>query len=679
MGARNKDAIYRRILELREQINYHNYLYYVLDSPEISDEAYDALFRELKELEEKHPEFVTPDSPTQRVGFKPLDKFESVSHAVPMLSLENAMRETDLIEFKNRITKLLGVDDVEYVAEPKIDGLAVELVYENGAFVRGSTRGDGYTGEDVTLNLKTIKSIPLVLFGPPEAPPVPSRLDVRGEVYMDVDDFENLNKEREKNGEPPFANPRNAAAGSLRQLDPNITATRPLKIFCYGVGLVEGHTFKTQWEVLQTLKKWGLRVNPHVKKCSGIEEVVRFCRDFQEIRHTLPYGTDGVVVKVNDLAQQSILGEKTRAPRWAIAYKFPAEEAVTRLIDIEVQVGRTGALTPVAILEPVNVGGVTVRRATLHNQDEIERKDIRIGDTVIVKRAGDVIPEVVRVVKEKRKGTEKPFKMVEKCPVCGSKVFKLPDESIFRCLNVRCPAQIKGSIVHFASKGAMDIDGLGEKIVSLFVDKGFLKDISDIYRLKDRAEELEKLEGFGKKSVSNLLNAVEASKKPTLARFLYALGIRHVGEHMAHILAEEFGSLKRIMSASLDELMAINGIGEKVAHSIYHYFRNPENLKLIEDLFQLGIEVIEEKPVEQETPLEGKTFVFTGALSSMTRGEASQKVKELGGRVSNSVSKKTDFVVVGENPGSKYEKAKKLGVTVLSEEEFLRLLEQGRE
>ncbi|HDM76348.1 MAG TPA: NAD-dependent DNA ligase LigA, partial [Deltaproteobacteria bacterium] len=407
----DKDAVSKRIQELREQINYHNYLYYVLDSPEISDEAYDALFRELKELEEKYPEFITPGSPTQRVGFKPLDKFETVTHAVPMLSLENAMKESELVEFKNRICKLLGVDDVEYVAEPKIDGLAVELVYENGSFVRGSTRGDGYTGEDVTLNLKTIRSIPLTLFGPPKAPPVPSRIDVRGEVYMDIKDFEILNKEREKNGEPPFANPRNAAAGSLRQLDPNITATRPLKIFCYGVGLVQGHTFKTQWEVLQTLKKWGLRVNHRIKRCNNIGEVIEFCRNFQEIRDTLPYETDGVVVKVDDLEKQRILGEKTRAPRWAIAYKFPAEEAMTRLLDIEVQVGRTGALTPVAILEPVNVGGVTVRRATLHNQDEIERKDIRIGDMVIVKRAGDVIPEVVRVVKEKRKGTEKPFKM----------------------------------------------------------------------------------------------------------------------------------------------------------------------------------------------------------------------------------------------------------------------------
>ena len=673
----DKDAVSKRIQELREQINYHNYLYYVLDSPEISDEAYDALFRELKELEEKYPEFITPDSPTQRVGFKPLDKFETVTHAVPMLSLENAMKESELVEFKNRICKLLGVDDVEYVAEPKIDGLAVELVYENGSFVRGSTRGDGYTGEDVTLNLKTIRSIPLTLFGPPKAPPVPSRIDVRGEVYMDIKDFEILNKEREKNGEPPFANPRNAAAGSLRQLDPNITATRPLKIFCYGVGLVQGHTFKTQWEVLQTLKKWGLRVNHRTKRCNNIGEVIEFCRNFQEIRDTLPYETDGVVVKVDDLEKQRILGEKTRAPRWAIAYKFPSEEAMTRLLDIEVQVGRTGALTPVAILEPVNVGGVTVRRATLHNQDEIERKDIRIGDMVIVKRAGDVIPEVVRVVKEKRKGTEKPFKMVERCPVCGSKVYKLPDESIFRCLNVRCPAQIKGSIVHFASKGAMDIDGLGEKIVSLFVDKGFLRDITDIYRLKDRAEELEKLEGFGKKSVSNLLNAIENSKNPTLPRFLYALGIRHVGEHMAHILAENFGSLEKIKSASLEELTAIPGIGEKVAHSIYHYFRNPENLKLIDDLFKLGVRVVEE-PKEEERPLEGKTFVFTGALESMTRSEASKKVKELGGKVSSSVSKNTDFVVVGENPGSKYEKARKLGVRILSEEEFVRLLEQGR-
>ncbi len=674
----DRDAVLKRIKELRDKINYHNYLYYVLDNPEISDEAYDALFRELKELEEKYPEFVTPDSPTQRVGFKPLEKFETVTHAVPMLSLENAMRESELLEFKNRICKILGVDDVEYVAEPKIDGLAVELIYENGSFVRGSTRGDGYTGEDVTLNLKTIRSIPLALFSPPEAPPIPSRLDVRGEVYMDVRDFEALNRQREKNGEPPFANPRNAAAGSLRQLDPNVTASRPLKIFCYGVGLVEGYTFKSQWEVLQTLKKWGLRVNRQIRKCSGIDEVIEFCRSFQRIRSTLPYETDGVVVKVNDLELQRILGEKTRAPRWAIAYKFPAEEATTRLLDIEVQVGRTGALTPVAILEPVNVGGVTVRRATLHNQDEIERKDIRIGDTVVIKRAGEVIPEVVRVVKEKRKGAEKPFKMVEKCPVCGSKVYKLPDESIYRCLNVRCPAQIKGSIVHFASKGAMDIDGLGEKIVSLLVDKGFLKDISDIYRLKERADELEQLEGFGKKSVSNLLNAIEASKSPTLPKFIYALGIRHVGEHMASLLAERFGSLKKIMSASLEELMAVPGIGEKVAHSIYHYFRNPENLKLIDDLFELGVKVEEEKPENREKPLEGKSFVLTGALQSMTRSKAAEKIKELGGRVSSSVSKNTDFVVVGENPGSKYEKAKRLGIRILTEEEFLKLLEEGR-
>ncbi len=674
----DKKAAHKRIQELRELINYHNYLYYVLDSPEISDAAYDALFRELKELEEKYPEFVTPDSPTQRVGFKPLDKFETVSHAVPMLSLENATKESELIDFKNRITKLLGVDDVDYVAEPKIDGLAVELVYESGTFVRGSTRGDGYTGEDVTLNLKTIRSIPLKLFGPPKAPPFPSRIDVRGEVYMDIRDFEILNKQRKENGEPPFANPRNAAAGSLRQLDPNVTASRPLKIFCYGVGLVEGHTFRTQWEVLQTLKKWGLRVNSHIRLCANIREVVEFCRDFQALRSSLTYETDGVVIKVNDLEKQRILGEKTRAPRWAIAYKFPAEEAETRLLDIEVQVGRTGALTPVAILEPVNVGGVTVRRATLHNQDEIERKDIRIGDTVIIKRAGDVIPEVVRVVKEKRKGTERPFRMVKYCPVCGSRVYKLPEEAIFRCLNVRCPAQIKGSIVHFASKGAMDIDGLGEKIVSLLVDKGFIKDISDIYRLKEKAGELEKLEGFGKKSVSNLLDAIEASKRPTLPRFLYALGIRHVGEHMAHILAEHFGSLENIMSASLEELEAIPGIGNKVAHSIYHYFRNPENLKLIRDLFDLGVRVVEDKSEQKETMLDGKTFVFTGTLKSMSRREASEKVRALGGKVSGSVSKNTDFVVVGENPGSKFEKAQKLGVRILSEDEFVRLLDEGR-
>ncbi len=673
-----KREAYRRIQELRRLINYHNYRYYVLDSPEISDEAYDALFRELKKLEEKYPEFVTPDSPTQRVGFKPLDKFETVSHAVPMLSLENAMKESELMAFKNRISRLLGVDDVDYVAEPKIDGLAVELVYENGTFVRGATRGDGYTGEDVTLNLKTIKSVPLSLFGPPEAPPIPSRIDVRGEVYMEIRDFETLNKQREANGEPPFANPRNAAAGSLRQLDPNVTASRPLKIFCYGVGLVEGYNFQTQWDVLQTLKRWGLRINDRIKLCDNIVEVVEYCRNFQEIRGTLPYETDGVVVKVNDLEKQRILGEKTRAPRWAIAYKFPAEEAVTRLIDIEVQVGRTGALTPVAVLEPVNVGGVTVRRATLHNQDEIERKDIRIGDTVVVKRAGDVIPEVVRVVKEKRKGTEKPFRMVERCPVCGSKVYKLPDEAIYRCLNVRCPAQIKGSIVHFASKGAMDIEGLGEKIVSMLVDKGFLKDISDIYRLKEKAEDLERLEGFGRKSVSNLLHAIESSKQPSLARFLYALGIRHVGEHMAHILAEHFGSLDKIMSASPEELTAIPGIGDKVAHSIYHYFRNPENLKLIRDLFELGVRVIEEGASEREGVLDGKTFVFTGALKSMTRSEASRMVKALGGKVASSVSRNTDFVVVGENPGSKFEKAQKLGIRILTEDEFMQLVERGR-
>ena len=663
------EAVKKRIEELREEIRKHDYHYYVLNQPLISDAEYDRLFRELQELEEKYPQFVTPDSPTQRVGAPPAEEFRPVRHAIPMLSLQNCFSEEEFLEWDRRVRRLLGGERPVYICEPKLDGLSVELVYENGVFTVGSTRGDGYVGEDVTRNLRTIRQIPLRLL--PLNGEVPRLLEVRGEVYMEKEDFKRLNREREEKGEPPFANPRNAAAGSLRQLDPNITARRPLKAFFYALGRAEGITIRSQEELLTTLSKLGLPVNPLWRRCESPEEAIAFYHELLERRDELPYEADGVVVKVNDFSQREVLGEVSRAPRWAIAFKFPAEEATTRVLDIVVQVGRTGALTPVAILEPVEVSGVTVSRATLHNEDEVKRKDVRIGDWVVVRRAGEVIPEVVKSIPERRTGKEREFRMPDRCPVCGGPVVRPPGEVIHRCENLSCPARIKEAIRHFASRRAADIEGLGEKLVDQLVEKGLVKRISDLYHL--RKEQLAALERMGEKSAQNLLDQLERSKGMSLARFIYALGIRYVGEHIAEVLAERFGSIDELARASYEELVGIPEIGPRIAQSIVDFFASEDNRRLIEELKAVGIDPRAERPKEKG-PLAGKTFVFTGRLSDMTREEAKRLVESLGGKVASSVSRKVDYVVVGEDPGSKLDRARALGIPTLSEEEFKELV-----
>jgi len=660
----------RAIERLRREIERHNYLYYVLDRPEISDAEYDRLFRQLIELEEEHPELVTPDSPTQRVGAPPADGFAPVPHSVPMLSLANAFDEDELRDFDRRVCELLGADRVRYVAEPKLDGLSVELVYRDGRFSRGSTRGDGRIGEDVTANLRTIRSIPLRLCS--EGGEIPSLLEVRGEVYIEKEDFRSLNEERIEEGLPPFANPRNLAAGSLRQLDPAVTARRPLKAFFYDIGRAEGVVITTQAELLSTLPKLGIRTNPLYRVCDGIEEAISFYRRLEGERDSLPYETDGVVVKVDDLASRRVAGEVSRSPRWAIAAKFPAEEGVTRLIDIEVSVGRTGVLTPVAILEPVRVRGVEITSATLHNADEIARKDIRIGDYVVVQRAGDVIPRVLRPLPERRTGKEREFVMPKTCPVCGSKIVRLEGEVAYRCLNTSCPARIKQSILHFASKDGFDIDGLGKKAVDQLVSRGLVSRLGDLFRL-DR-ETIASLERFGPKSAENLVSSLDKAKTTTLSRFLFALGIPGVGSHIAEVLAARFKTLDRVISATEEELIAIPEIGPETAKGIVEFFANAENKGMIEDLISVGVEFESEGGATGKGPLSGRRFVLTGTLDSMTRDEATALIKGKGGMVTGSVSRRTDFVVVGKDPGAKAERAKELGITILTEEEFLRLL-----
>ncbi len=662
------EAIKKRVEKLREEIEYHNYRYYILDQPEISDAQYDRLMRELEKLEEQYPELRSPNSPTQRVGAPPLEAFEIVRHTIPMLSLANAFDEAEARDFDKRVKKFLGTSqEIEYVAEPKLDGLAVELVYENGHFVVGSTRGDGVNGENITQNLRTIKTIPLQLVR--KETPVPERLEVRGEVIMQVRKFKELNRRREEMGEPLFANPRNAAAGSVRQLDSKVTASRPLEIYCYGIGEVIGRTFKTHWEILQTLSQWGLRINPHIRKCRNIDEVLQYYHEMSEKRESLPYEIDGIVIKVDRLDLQARLGEIARSPRWALAFKFQPKQETTRILDIIVQVGRTGALTPVAVMEPVKVGGVEVSRATLHNQDEIDKKDVRIGDTVIIQRAGDVIPEVVQVITSKRKGTEKKFKMPSKCPVCGAEVVK--EEAIHRCIGLDCPAQLKGRIKHFASKRAMDIEGLGTKLTDQLVDKGLVRDVADLYYLKK--EQLTELERMADKSAQNIIDAIEKSKTKPLSKFLYALGIRHVGETTAEDLARHFKRLEDFFHLTEEDLKEVEGIGPEVASSVYRFFRDKKNKESIERLKKAGLKVIE--PLKEEKgKLAGKTFVFTGTLKAYGRDEARNLVESLGGFTASSVSKKVDYVVVGEDPGSKFDKAKELGIKTLTEEEFKKLI-----
>ncbi|MBW1860305.1 MAG: NAD-dependent DNA ligase LigA, partial [Deltaproteobacteria bacterium] len=619
---------------------------------------------------------IEPDSPTQRVGAPPLEKFETVPHTIPMLSLENAFDEEEVLAFDERVRRFLKTDlAVLYTAEPKLDGVAVEVVYENGRLVEASTRGDGYAGELITPNIKTINTIPLVLIET-DAVPVPARLEVRGEVYIPVDAFKTLNQGRLDKGESPFANPRNAAAGSLRQLDSKITAQRPLEIFCYGVGVVTDLEFGSHWEILEALSALGCRVNPDIKPRATLEEVIAYYRELLNRRHECPYEMDGIVLKVDDLTLQKRLGEKSRSPRWALARKFPATQETTRVLEIDVQVGRTGALTPVARLEPVSVGGVTVSRATLHNEDEIKKKDVRIGDTVLIQRAGDVIPEVVKAITTKRTGTEELFQMPTACPACSSQVLRLEDEAVWRCVNANCPAQVKERIRHFASKRAFDIDGIGDKLVGQLVDKGHLKSYADLFFLDETT--LAGLERMGEKSARNIIDAITSSKETTLARFIYALGIRHVGEHTALVLARRFKVLSALMLATAEDLIAIDEIGPRVSQSVRAFFDNHENQSNIERmLVNAGVRLSTEDAEEEES-LAGMTIVLTGSLESMTREQTKDRLEALGAKVSSSVSQKTSFVVAGKDPGSKLDRAKELGVKILDEGALIHLLSRGK-
>jgi DNA ligase (NAD+) len=666
--------IVERVNDLREQINYHNYRYYVLDNPEIPDAEFDKLFRELQSLEEQHPELITPDSPTQRVGAAPLKEFGEVKHVVPMLSLANAFSEEELQGFGKRIGDMLTLkdpNDIEFTAEPKLDGLAISLRYENGKFVQAATRGDGVTGEDVTQNVRTIHSVPLQLVGKA----YPDVLEVRGEVFMSKDGFYALNKKQQQAGAKTFANPRNAAAGSLRQLDSSITATRPLEFFAYGVGDVRGGKLAgTQSEILEQLKNWGVRVSPEVDTVKGIKGCIKYYDDISQRREQLGYEIDGVVYKVNALTQQEELGFVSRAPRWAIAHKFPAQEALTKIKAIDVQVGRTGILTPVARLEPVEVGGVTVTNATLHNQDEIQRLDARVGDTVVIYRAGDVIPKVASVVKERRPKRTVLFKMPNKCPECHSDVERVEGEAATRCTGgLACPAQRKNTIKHFNSRRAMDIDGVGDKLVDQLVDKGLVEDAADQYSLTKK--QLADLERMADKSADNVLDALEKSKQTTLARFIYALGIRDVGEATAQNLAQYFGDLDAVMTTDEEALQDVPDIGPIVASHIVKFFKQKHNKQVIKKLLKAGVHwPAVEQAHKADSQLAGKTFVITGTLESMKRNELKDKLQSLGAKVTGSVSKKTDYVVVGADPGSKYDKAQKLGVEILDEEQVLRLI-----
>jgi DNA ligase (NAD+) len=667
--------INKKIEKLRENLNYHNHRYYVLADPVISDLEYDKLMRELTELEEKHPHLVTPDSPTQRVGAEPLEEFETVIHKIPMLSLGNAFDDGELRAFDQRVRKLLEKDNIEYVVEPKIDGLAISLLYEKGRFVRGATRGDGVRGEDVTLNLRTIKSIPLILQAD-----CPEELEVRGEVFIYNKDFENLNKKRLEKGEALFANPRNAAAGSLRQLDPKITAERPLDAFLYW-GIITPHpdNIKTHNEMLSFISKLGFKVVQNYKTCKGIEEVIKYCSEWTEKREEFPYEVDGMVLKVASYNEQDILGTVSRSPRWAIAYKFPASQVTTIIQDIQIYIGRTGALTPVAHLEPVLVDGSTVSRATLHNEDEIKRKDIRIGDTVLIQKAGKVIPEVIKVIEEKRTGKEIPFVMPSMCPRCSGNVHKPEGEAVLRCTNPNCFAKLEGVIKHYAERDAMDIEGLGKATVEQLIAEGFINnDVSDLYKLK--VEELSELDGMGEKSANNLINAIEASKNRPLNRLIYALGIRYVGEHVAKIIASNYTGLETLSQATFDELQNIPEIGPKVAGSLVEFFSQKENIILIEKLKSSGVKIFEEIKKKESTghAWEGKQFVITGTLPNISRNDAKKIIENKGGKVGSSVSKKTDFLLVGEDPGSKFDKAKELGVKIITGEEFAELIKDEK-
>ena len=664
----------REVEELRRTIDVHNHRYYVLDEPTISDAEYDRLFRRLVELEAAHPELASPTSPTQRVGAPPADQFETVRHTLPMLSLNNAMAEEEFRDFDERVRRALRTQSpIDYVAEPKLDGLAVELVYENGVLTVASTRGDGINGENVTANVKTIRSVPLRLLHARGQPAPPQRLEVRGEVILPKSAFQQLNDERTQRGEQAFANPRNAAAGSLRQLDSHVTAGRPLDIFCYAPGQIIGAEFDDHWGFVHALRGWGLKTNPENRRRRGADSVVEYHRDMMQRRADLPYDVDGIVAKVNRFDVQRQLGEVSRSPRWAIAYKFPAQQATTRIKNIIPSVGRTGTITPVAELEPVFVGGVTVSNASHHNMDEVERKDVRVGDTVVIERAGDVIPYVVEVVKHKRSGKEHKFQMPKQCPVCASPVLREEGAAAYRCIGMSCPAKLREAVRHFASKHALDIDGLGEKLVAQLIEAGLAKNVADLYGLSKA--QLVGLERMADKSAQHILDASAGRKRTTLARFINGLGIPQVGEHMAAVLAEHFGDIKALERASEEDLLAVREVGPETAREIRAFFGVPQNRAVIERLLHAGVRPVAETRA-RSGKLAGKTFVLTGALSA-PRDAVAKEIEAHGGRVTSSVSKNTDYVVAGAEPGTKLDKARKLGVTTLNEPQLRALLEDS--
>ena len=661
--------IYKNICSLREKLNSHNINYYVHDNPTISDKEYDLLLKELEKLESKYPEYITKDSPTQRVGASPLTVFKTIKHRIPMQSLANAMDINELKQFNKQILKILDTEEkIEYIGEPKLDGLAVELVYEKGQFVYGSTRGNGVEGEDITSNLKTIKSIPLKL----HSNSTPELLEIRGEVFINHTDFKLLNKERLANEETAFANPRNCAAGSLRQLNSSITAKRPLRIYCYAPGKVKGIEFKSQEQFLKYLPKWGFPVNPHINKGIGLKFLENYYNKANQLRDNLDYDIDGVVFKVNSYILQKKLGIRSKSPRWAIAGKLKAQQATTKINNIILSVGRTGAVTPVAQLEPVNVGGVTVSNATLHNQDEIDKKDIRIGDTVLIQRAGDVIPEIVKVIIQKRSSQSTSFHIPEICPVCNGRVKRKIGDAVHRCLNNNCQAKIQGSIEHYVSKNCLDIEGLGKKIIQLLLNKKLINNFSDIYYLKKN--DISILEGMGEKSADNIIKSINNSKNCSMHEFINGLGIRHVGENTAKLLERYFsGNIIKFINASTDELISINEIGEVMADSIIEYFSDENNKKLINKCIDGGL-IFKEVDEIKFSQISGKIFVFTGTLNQISRSEAIKLIEKYGAKSSGSISKKTDFVVAGENAGSKLEKAKEKNITILNEPTFLDFL-----
>ena len=665
----SQEALKKEIRELTARVEEHSYRYYVLDRPAITDSEYDELFRRLSRLEQEHPELASPNSPTTKVGGPPVEKFNTVRHTLPMLSLDNVTNREELADFEQRIQRFLkSSDPMEYVVEPKIDGIGVELVYENGELRVGSTRGDGTNGEDITQNVRTIRSVALSLRG--DVNDVPRLLEVRGEVFYPTEGFQRLNRQREEAGEYVFANPRNAAAGALKQLDSKITAGRPLDVFCHGMGTVEPASFESHADFLATVQSWGLKPVPLTRVCRSVDEVVAYQEEMEGRRDELPYEIDGVVVKVNSLELQRRLGQIARSPRWAMAYKFKPRQSTTRILDIQPQVGRTGTLTPVASLEPVQLAGVTVRNASLHNMDEIERKDIRVGDTIVIERAGDVIPYVVRVLTEERDGSERPFEMPAHCPMCDSQVYREEGEAAYRCVGLACPAKLKESLRFFGSRNALDIEGLGEKLIDQLVEKNLVADSADLYRLDE--ETLASLERMGAKSARNLMEELGRKKDTTLSRFVTALGIRHVGEATAGVLADHFGSLDGIMTADEEALTEVRDIGPEVAKSIAGFFADDANRRVIEKLLAAGFRLKAE--ARAEGSLTGLSFVLTGSLATMSRSEAQKSITALGGRVAGSVSGKTDYVVVGADPGSKATKAEELGIRLLDEDGLRALL-----